>query len=145
MVVRALTLIIVSPIRHQPHRRSLPTWPFWIGIQMGLPLARMKPRSGTPATGDVGRLDENSTLGTHLDSSVRIKMVLPITSTSIWVRKKQSSASVGPTYDGLVLIKRGVEHHRNAREAMEGLDQPIIARDWCVGRRSASGPNRRHA
>lgn len=30
-------------------------------------------------------------------------------------------------YYGLVLIERGIKDHRNARETVEGLDQPIIS------------------
>ena len=49
------------------------------------------------------------------------------------VRRKQSSASCGRADDRLVLVERGVEHHRHAGQFAEGLDQSLVARVGAAG------------
>ena len=69
----------------------------------------------------------------------------PITSTSMLVLQKAVERLRRRQHDRLVFVERGVQQHRHAGEAAEGLDQVVVARVRPRRSPSAAVPIRRRA
>ena len=93
------------------------------------------------------KLAESSTRAEALD--VRLQRLLkmqhfPIPRHPSWCAGS-NPALPRAAHDRLVLVERGVEHHRHAGQLAERLDQPVIARVGLRDARSAAGRSRRRA